>query len=598
MIGTYAAAVAIWPPRWRSARRRSRSAGSAAAPGWRRRWGWRWSSRSAGGRCGCRARHPLGARPRARLPRLARLPAGTAGGRGEAWRAAWPVALIALAGASLPFAVEGHFGILGTSFNPDMSQHLLAAARLAEGSGSQLLHQGYPLGPHAVVVALNKGLGVGLVQGFSGLTVAVAGARAADRAGGLRGSAAAAAQRRRAARRARLRPRLLLRPGRLQGDARGALRPRLRAGAARVDPARLARAAAALRAGGADRGRRRLRVQLPRPALAARDRRALGPARPLRAPARTAPPGAARGARPARLRRAGDRPHDRLPPLRNLRPERPRPRQPVRPDLAASRRSGSGPPATSGSPPATAPCRRSATTSAPPSASSCSPTASADAGAGASARSSPPSAPAALAYAAARIGGTAYTAAKAIEIAAPLAALTILLPLCRRAFPRFGSWRGGGGPRGAGARRIRAARPPPRQGPRSPASSLCLFALAAGACALLALANAPVGPSSYSPALTGLRPLLAEDPTLVLASPQLLADEHGTPYIAWELRGGRVCIAAAEEAGELPRGRALRRHRRRRRQAALPGPAPASRSHRPTCSGKRPGPSGPTVPAP
>ncbi len=55
-----------------------------------------------------------------------------------------------------------------------MSQHLLAADRLADGEGSQLLHQGYPLGPHAIVVALNKGLGIGLVQGFTGLTIAVA----------------------------------------------------------------------------------------------------------------------------------------------------------------------------------------------------------------------------------------------------------------------------------------------------------------------------------------------------------------------------------------------------------------------------------------
>jgi hypothetical protein len=93
---------------------------------------------------------------------------------GEALRAGWPVALAALLAASLPFAVEGHFGILGTSFNPDMSQHLLAADRLAGGQASQLLNQGYPLGPHAVVVALNKGLGIGLVQAFSGLTVAVA----------------------------------------------------------------------------------------------------------------------------------------------------------------------------------------------------------------------------------------------------------------------------------------------------------------------------------------------------------------------------------------------------------------------------------------
>src|SRR5262249_56321539 len=84
------------------------------------------------------------------------------------------VAVLALLAASLPFAAEGHFGILGTSFDPDMSQHLLAADRLAHGESSQLLSQGYPLGPHAVVVALNKGLGIGLVQGFDGLTVAVA----------------------------------------------------------------------------------------------------------------------------------------------------------------------------------------------------------------------------------------------------------------------------------------------------------------------------------------------------------------------------------------------------------------------------------------
>jgi hypothetical protein len=79
-----------------------------------------------------------------------------------------------LLAASLPFIVEGHFGILGTSFNPDMSQHLLAVDRLSEGHSSQLLNQGYPLGPHSIVVALNKGLGIGLVQGFSGLTIAVA----------------------------------------------------------------------------------------------------------------------------------------------------------------------------------------------------------------------------------------------------------------------------------------------------------------------------------------------------------------------------------------------------------------------------------------
>ncbi len=122
---------------------------------------------------------------------------------------------------------------------------------------------------------------------------------------------------------------------------------------------------------------------------------------------------------------------------------------------------------------------------------------------------------AALAYAAARIGGTPYTAAKAIEIGAPVAVLAIVLPLLRRPV----AW---------------------------------LYLLAAGGCSLLALANAPVGPTSYSPALTGLRSTVGEGPTLVLASQQLLAEEHGTPYIAWELRGGRVCIASSEEAGSHP----------------------------------------------
>jgi len=122
---------------------------------------------------------------------------------------------------------------------------------------------------------------------------------------------------------------------------------------------------------------------------------------------------------------------------------------------------------------------------------------------------------AALAYAAARLGGTPYTAAKAIEVGAPLAALVIVLPLLRRP----AAW---------------------------------LYLLAAAGCSLLALANAPVGPSSYSPALTGFRDDVGEGPTVVLASRQLLDEEQGAPYISWELRGGRVCIAAAEEAGDRP----------------------------------------------
>ncbi len=52
--------------------------------------------------------------------------------------------------------------------------------------------------------------------------------------------------------------------------------------------------------------------------------------------------------------------------------------------------------------------------------------------------------------------------------------------------------------------------------------------------------------------MTGLRPLVASGSTVVLASHELLADQHGTPYIAWELRGGRVCIETEAEAGGKP----------------------------------------------
>jgi hypothetical protein len=84
-----------------------------------------------------------------------------------------PVAGIALVAASLPFIVAGRFGILGTGLNPDMSQHLLATDRLAVGADDRLISEGYPLGPHALVVGLSE-LGPSTVHAFGGLTVAAA----------------------------------------------------------------------------------------------------------------------------------------------------------------------------------------------------------------------------------------------------------------------------------------------------------------------------------------------------------------------------------------------------------------------------------------
>lgn len=91
---------------------------------------------------------------------------------GPAIRSGLPTLLGAVLLVSLPFIVEQRVGILGTSLNPDMSQHLFAADRLASGGFERLISQGYPLGPHSVVVALSA-TGVSLVHGFGALTMAI-----------------------------------------------------------------------------------------------------------------------------------------------------------------------------------------------------------------------------------------------------------------------------------------------------------------------------------------------------------------------------------------------------------------------------------------
>jgi hypothetical protein len=85
-----------------------------------------------------------------------------------------PVVLAALTAVSIPFAVEGHFGVLGSGFNVDMSQHLFAANWLAspEGLSPSLVRNGYPLGPHALAVAANEVTGE-LSIAFTGVTIAV-----------------------------------------------------------------------------------------------------------------------------------------------------------------------------------------------------------------------------------------------------------------------------------------------------------------------------------------------------------------------------------------------------------------------------------------
>ncbi len=511
-------------------------------------------------------------------------------GGGEALRTGWPVALIAVLAASLPFAAEGHFGILGTSFNPDMSQHLLAADRLAHGAGSQLLTQGYPLGPHAIVVALNKGLGIGLVQGFNGLTVAVAilapltSLAAFSNLRPIPRTAAAlivglayvvASYFAQGAFKETMQALFLLAFVLSLREATSTWRnlplrfipPALLAVGAVYTysfPALLwiggtaaiwviaeaARAQFGSSAGGGGAG-------VPRGAEDAEHPSTVGDAAP------TGPAAAPLGPSPLRATALAlltfivlvapeigrmidfhsfETFNPNGPGLGNLFGQvSPFEALGVWPSGDFRLAPGDGAVPAVGYHLGIAfalvlllygigRCWRRRESAIL-------------AGLGA----------AVLAYAAARIAGTPYTAAKAIEIASPLFALTILLPLLHR---RPSSQVPGGGAVGGPMPEEALATAGHGGSPAvtGPAGTwlAAAFVIAAGACSLLALANAPVGPTSYSPALTGLRPLVAADSTLVLASHDLLADQHGTPYIAWELRGGRVCIEAEDEAGARP----------------------------------------------
>jgi hypothetical protein len=479
---------------------------------------------------------------------------GRVEGAGETLRAGGPVALAALLACSLPFLVEGHFGILGTSFNPDMSQHLLAADRLAEGSSSQLSNQGYPLGPHAIVVALNKGIGIGLVQGFSGLTVAIA----------ILASLTALAAFRELPAIPRTAGALLVGLAYVVASyfAQGAFKETMQA---------LFLLAFVLALREADRtwGELTLRY-VPAALIAAGSIYAysfpslvwLAPAFVLWGLAAFAPAagGRVRGPRASSAGVPGGRPGPAARPLGLallvfavlVLPEIGRlidfqqfetfdPNGPGLGNLfgqispfaalgiwpSGDFRLAPG----DGAVPAIGyylgiafalvlfACglvrlwrdRERAIL------------------AGVAA--------AALAYAAARVGGTPYTAAKAIEIGAPLVALTILLSLLTQACrfsPRIGDK--------SDTRRLIAP------------VAAALFVAVAGVCSLLALANAPVGPTVYTSALADFRKVVGAGPTLVLASPQLLEEEHGEPFLAWELRGGRVCIRSTEEGGGLPPG--------------------------------------------
>jgi len=490
---------------------------------------------------------------------------GRVPGAGPALLGGAPALVAALVLASLPFIVERRFGILGTGLNPDMSQHLFVADRLAHGESSRLVAQGYPLGPHAVAVAASKATGAGLVQAFDGLTLAIA----------VSAVAAPLELLRRLAPWRRALGALLVGLPYLVASylIQGAFKETTQALFVLVFAIALHQLARGSLAGS---GARRWLGATPLAVLA------IGSVYAYSFPGLLWLAGAAGLWAIAEL-------------------------------VAARRLSGRSVAAmvSAAAPPAAAAVALLAVAAAP------------EVGRMADFASfetfNPPGAglgnlfnpisplealgiwpsgdfrldpgdgempavgyyvgellglaalayglawwlrrrewavPSALTvavalYAYAHFAGTPYQAAKATVIASPLAMLIAVRALVSpQQIVELGTVRGAVGRTRTGASGVFLRW-------QSAIGTLlaAAFCAAAATCTVLALVNGPVGPASYSPALTGLRPELRQGSTLVLASEQLLDDEHGRDYVVWELRGGRVCVQAeGNEGGPVPPG--------------------------------------------
>src|SRR5829696_1772657 len=103
-------------------------------------------------------------------------------------------AVVALLGAAavagIPFATSGRIGILGQGLvNDDMASHLLFTEWVSPPAGPtpDLIQDGYPLGPHAIVAATAKVSGASLIEAFAGLTGAIAALMALTTYGALPG---------------------------------------------------------------------------------------------------------------------------------------------------------------------------------------------------------------------------------------------------------------------------------------------------------------------------------------------------------------------------------------------------------------------------
>jgi len=486
----------------------------------------------------------------------------------EAAGAGVAVAVLALVAASLPFFVEGRFGILGTGLNPDMSQHLFAADGLAHGAGGRLLEQGYPLGPHSLAVAASEVTGASRLHAFDGLTIAVA-VCASLATLGLLGRLTAW---RRIAGALLVGLPYMVASYLIQGAFKETMEA-LFVLAFAVGLHELARGTLTVQTREAP-PRLRALVALPLAALAVGSVYAysfpgllwlagaagLWAAIELGLVARRA----SRAEATALLRRAWPAAAVALAAVAIA--SAPEIGRMI--DFAGFETfspSGAG-------------LGNLFNPISPLEALGIWPSGDfrLDPGDGAMPavgfylgellglcalgygliwwlRRGERAVPAALAvavalYAYAHFAGTPYQAAKSIVMAAPLAMLISARALLRgEPAVELGGLRGAIARRRAGPTGLLA-----RNGALLERALAVAFLGAAAACSVLALVNGPVGPASYSPALTELRPALGADSTLVLAPAQMLSDEHGRDYIVWELRGGRVCVGPAGRPSSGP----------------------------------------------
>jgi hypothetical protein len=497
---------------------------------------------------------------------------GRVGDFSETVRVGLPVAGLALLAASLPFLIERRFGILGTGLNPDMSQHLYAADQLAHGHGGRLLSQGYPLGPHSLVVAASKGTGASLVHCFDGLMLAISVAAALVPLALV----AALAEWRRVVCALLVGLPYMAASYLIQGAFKETMealfvlafaiglhelaRGRLTAGTDSGAGARYALAAIPLAALGVGAiysysfpgllwlaGAAGLWAVVELALAAAR-----GSAADAMALARRAAPATAVALAAVAVAAAPE--IGRMIDFASFETFNP---------------SGAG-------------LGNLFNRISPLEALGIWPSGDfrLDPGDGAAPAivyylgdvlglaalaygliwwlyRGERAVPSALTVAAALIayahfGGTPYQEAKSIMLASPLAML-----IAARALLSGESAISLGGLRGAVARRRSGALGAWARHHSVIVAGLAMgFCSAAAGCSLVALVNGPVGPATYSPELAKLRPRLGAGSTLVLAPEHMLADEHGRDYLVWELRGGRVCVEVAgpRSAGPPPPG--------------------------------------------